>query len=315
MHKHTTVVLLLLLLFAGGCNIEKMGSQLSNGLKKNTREIGRNTILGAGDGLADSLFQQRLHHLLDSVLATAGTKGAEAAGKLLDSLLSERWPVFVSQLVEEATGRQLRRNLSNVTGDLQLTVTNLLGPANREQLRLLVATALSEITNERLRLAAAGMREELTGEAMRSNLGQMGAALLNDKTNAAIKAIVDTAMLTIAYRMRNDVKDAVGENASFIQRYAGRLLLLMGAIALIIIVVVWRLKQKYARMTTVLASQIYAIPDQTAYDDLTSRIKEKATIAGIEPTLRKMLEENGLLGKESRESWQTKKAAMLQNKN
>jgi hypothetical protein len=68
-------------------------------------------------------------------------------------------------------------------------------------------------------------------------------------------------------------------------------------------------------MTTLVASQIYSIPDQNAYDDLTARIKEKATIAGVEPDLRKVLEQNGLLGKESRESWQLKKAAILHHKN
>lgn len=297
------------------CNVEKWGSQLSNGLKKNTQEIGKNVVLGAGNGLADTAFQLQLHFLLDSLVKAAGARGGEAVSAIMDSLLTDRWSVFTKQLVEDATGRQLKANIAALTSDLQQTVKTMLGQEYREQLRLLVATAMTEITNDRLRLAAAGVREELSGEALRNNLSLMGAALLNEKTNAAVKAIVDTAMLTIAYRMRHDVKDAVGENASFIERYAGRLLLLLGVIAIVIIFIIWRMKQKYARMTTVLASQIYAIPDQKAYDDLTTRIKEKATIAGVEPTLRKMLVENGLLGKENRESWQTKKAGILQNKN
>jgi hypothetical protein len=155
----------------------------------------------------------------------------------------------------------------------------------------------------------------MTGVPLRNNISALRDSLLNDKTNAAIRAIVDSTMVTIAYRMRNDVNPALQDNLSFIQRNATTLLIVLGVIAVVIIVVIWRLKQKYAKMTTLVASQIYSIPDQNAYDDLTARIKEKATIAGVEPDLRKVLEQNGLLGKESRESWQLKKAAILHHKN
>jgi len=84
---------------------------------------------------------------------------------------------------------------------------------------------------------------------------------------------------------------------------------------LVIIIVIWRLKEKYAKMTTVMASQIHDIPDQRTYDALTHNIKEKAIIAGVEPSLKKVLEKNGMLGQESRESWQAKKAAAMENKN
>lgn len=112
----------------------------------------------------------------------------------------------------------------------------------------------------------------------------------------AIKAIVDTAMLTIAYRMKHDVKDAVNENASFIQKYAGRLLITAGVIALAIIIVIWMNRQKYLKLVTLLTSQINNIPDKNVYDDLTNRIKDRAVQSGVEPVLRKVLAENGILG-------------------
>lgn len=313
--KKLVVMLLASAVIVGSCNFEKIGSNVTAGIKKNAGGIAKNAVLGAGEGLADKAFQQRLDHLLDSMVFNVGTNGKEAVKAILDSLLSERLIHFTGRMVEEATGRKLQSNLAAVSGNLKLTVQDLLGAETKERLRLLVATAMNEVNMDKITRAMAGIREELTGSAMRNNIALFGENLLNEKTNAAVKTIVDTAMMTIAYRMKHDVKDAIGDNASFIQKYAGRLLLLLGAIALIIIIVIWRMKQKYARMTTVLASQIYAIPDQNAYDDLTYRIKEKATLAGVEPTLRKMLAENGLLGKETRESWQLKKAAVLQNKN
>ena len=209
----------------------------------------------------------------------------------------------------------MKNNIAAITNEVQVTVINLLGPDTREKVRLLAATAMNEILNDRLQLAVANIRESITGEPLRNNITALRDSLLNDRTNAAIRAIVDTAMVTIAYRLKNDVNPSLQANLSFIQRNATTLLIVLGVIALVIIVVIWRLKQKHAKINTVLTSQIYAIPDQNAYDELTYRIKEKATIAGLEPPLRKMLAQNGLLGKESRESWQAKKAAVLQSKN
>ncbi|MDQ3278809.1 MAG: hypothetical protein M3Q06_10815, partial [Bacteroidota bacterium] len=280
-----------------------------------TEAIAKNLLAGVNKGLSEPAFQTTLNRLVDSVINTAGKGVNRSTSMLLDSLLSDRIITYTARLVEEATGQKLKGNIAAITHDLQFTVDNMLGPDTREKVRLLAATAMREILNDNLQLAVANMRESITGAPLRNNLAALRDSLLNDRTNAAIRAIVDTAMVTIAYRLKNDVNPSLQDNLSFIQRNATTLLIVLGIIALVIIVVIWRLKQKYAKMTTVLTSQIYAIPDQNTYDELTYRIKEKATIAGVEPSLRKMLSENGLLGKESRESWQAKKAAVLQSKN
>ncbi|HZH37106.1 MAG TPA: hypothetical protein VEX65_07525 [Flavisolibacter sp.] len=297
------------------CNFQKIGRDTTKGISQNTEAIGRNLITGVNSGLGDSAFKANLYQLVDSLTTTAGGGMNRSVQMLVDSLLNDRWIYFTRNLVEEATGQRLRSNVAALSGDLEISVAKLLGPATIERVRLLIATAMNEALSEKLQLTAAGLRESMTGEPLRNNIAALRDSLLNDKTNAAIKAIVDTAMLTIAYRMKNDINPSLQDNLSFIQRNATTLLIVVGIIALVVIIVVWRLKQKYAKMTAVVASQIYSIPDQRAYDELTSRIKEKATIAGVEPSLRKMLDENGMLGKESRESWQTKRAALLQSKN
>lgn len=309
----TTILLLFMLLSA--CNFQKIGRDTGKGFNENTEAIAKNLLSGVNKGLGDPAFQATLTRLVDSVVNTAGNRANQSVQLLLDSLLSERILSYTARLVEEATGQKLKNNISAITNDVQLTVSNLLGPDTREKIRLLAATTMDEILNERLPLAVASLRESITGEPLRYNLETLRDSLLNDRTNTAIRAIVDSAMVTIAYRLKNDVNPSLQDNLSFIQRNATSLLIVVGIIALVIIVVIWRLKQKHAKMNTVLTSQIYAIPDQQAYDELTYRIKEKATIAGLEPSLRKMLAENGLLGKESRESWQAKKAAVLQSKN
>lgn len=297
------------------CSFQKIGRDTGKGFNENTQSIARNLLSGVNQGLSDPAFKQNLYRLVDSLVGTAGSSANKSFRQILDTLLSDKLINYTARMVEEATGKKLKDNLGAITSDLQLTLQTMLGPDNREKLRQLVAAAMNEITGEKLTLTVAKLREEMTGPALRNNISALRDSLLNEKTNTAIKAIVDTAMMTIAYRMKNDVSPTIKDNLSFIQKNATTLLITMGIIALVIIVVIWRLKEKYAKATTVLAAQIHDIPNQQAYDDLTYRIKEKATLAGVEPTLRKVLTKNGMLGKESRESWQAKKAALLQNKN
>ena len=308
MKKELLLAAFVALAFFTQCNFQKIGRDTGKGFNENTEAIAKNLLSGVNKGLSDPAFQLTLNKLVDSMVSTAGNSANLSLRKMLDSLLSDRIVAYTARLVEEATGQKLKNNITAITSDL-------LGPGTRENVRLLVASAMNEMLKNNLQPAMADIRESLTGLPMRNNIAALRDSLLNERTNAAIRAIVDTAMVTIAYRLKNDVNPSLQDNLSFIQRNATTLLIVLGIIALVIIVVIWRLKQKYAKMTTVLTSQIYAIPDQNAYDDLTYRIKEKATIAGVEPSLRKMLAENGLLGKESRESWQTKKAAVLQSKN
>ncbi|HEU4904276.1 MAG TPA: hypothetical protein VFT06_15830 [Flavisolibacter sp.] len=313
--KSTLLLTALVSLLLAQCNFQKIGRDTGKGFNENTESIARNLMAGVNRGLSDSAFKQNLYHLVDSLISTAGGSASKSVRLLMDSLLSDRLVTYTARMVEEATGKKLKANIDAITSDLQLSVSNMLGPDTRERVRLLVATALQEATGEKLQLAVARLRDEMTGLELRNNISALRDSLLNDRTNAAIKGIVDTAMVAIAYRMKNDINPSLQDNLSFIQRNASTLLITLGVMALVIIIVIWRLKQKYAKMTTVLASQIHGIPDQQSYDNLTYNIKEKATIAGVEPTLRKVLEKNGLLGKESRESWQAKQSVILQHKN
>ncbi len=295
-------------LMAFSCNFEKMGSNLSLGLNNNVEAMGKNLIAGVQKGMSDSAFRQGMYQFADSLVGSATLSANNGLKAIMDTLLSDKWIVFTRAVVEEATGKKLNDNIV-------LLRNNLLGPQTNARVKATVEAALSGVLNDDTELRIARLREQLTGAALTSNLMTLRDSLVGQKTKAAIAAIVDSAMTTFAYRLKNDVKDAVDDNASFIEKYAGRLLLLLGGIAAVIIFLVWRIKQKYMRMATVLTAQINSIPNQQAYNELTARIKEKAMDAGLEPTLRKMLDQNGLLGKENWEAGQLKKAGMHQSKN
>jgi hypothetical protein len=106
-------------------------------------------------------------------------------------------------------------------------------------------------------------------------------------------------MLTIANRYKSDLEPAVKEDVSFLSKHASSLLLTLGGIAAAIIFFVWWNKRKYLKMVTVLTKHINDIPDKQVYNLVTSRIKDEAITTGIEPQLRKVLDRNGLLGKDA----------------
>lgn len=268
---------------------EKAGKSLGTGLDSSSKSIGKDVVAGAQQQITDSLFRKNLIKLLDSIISSAGASANKTLVSLRDSLLSDKWQVFARQLADELTGSKTNSNVAAL-------METAAGEDTRKKIKLLIGDAMSSIFNANTNARIAAIREELLGAKTKEDIANIRNELLNEKTNMAIKAIVDTAMLTIAYRMKHDVKDAVNENASFIQKYAGRLLLLAGAIALAIIIVIWMNRQKYLKLVTVLTSQINNIPDKNVYDDLTSRIKDRAVQSGVEPVLRKVLAENGILG-------------------
>ena len=306
--KNKLLIALSVLCLFTGCHIEKLGKDLSSGVSQNAEAIARNLMSGVNKGLSDSAFKANMYYLVDSLVGTAGGSANRSVKMLMDTLLSDKFIFYTRRLVEEASGEHLKTNVA-------LLRNELLGSKTSEEVKAIVTTALNSILNDETTAKIAALRNELLGDATTQQLTKLRDSLLGPKTADAIKAIVDSAMTNFAYHMNGDVKKAVDGNASFIEKYAGRLLLLLGAIAVVIILVIWRTKQKYVQMSTLLASQINAIPDQKTYDELTTRIKEKAVETGVEPALRKVLLNNGLMGKESWEARQMKKGGVMYNKN
>lgn len=291
-----------------GCRVEKIGKDLSNGVSQNAEAIARNMMTGINKGLSDTAFKQNLYHFIDSLVSTAGNSANRSAKNLIDSLTSERLVLFTARLVEEATGKRLKENLAALRNEL-------IGEATNERVKFLVSTAVASTLNDETNARIARLRDELLGEATNYQLSRLRDSLLGDRTALAIKAILDSSLRSASVFLQTDLRKGIDSNASIIQKYAVRWLLLLGAIAAVIIFLVWRSKQKYAKTVTVLTSQINSIPDQKSYDELTSRIKDKAIETGVEPTLRKVLMENGLMGKESWEAKQLKKASLSHSKN
>lgn len=90
------------------CNFQKIGRDTGKGFNENAQSIAQNLLRGVNDGLSDPAFQKNLQHLVDSLVATAGSSGNKAAKNLLDSLLSDKLVAYAQRLVDSATGQTLR---------------------------------------------------------------------------------------------------------------------------------------------------------------------------------------------------------------
>ena len=86
------------------------------------------------------------------------------------------------------------------------------------------------------------------------------------------------------------------------------MLIILGLVALGIIAFTWYQRRKYLRISSLISAQIFEMPNQESYDELTLRIKKNAMEAGLEPSLRKILDTNGLLGKEAWDNYLKKKS-------
>ncbi len=276
----------LLLVLCCGCNgFKKIGSNLGEGFNSKTKSMGQNLVSGLQAGIADSAFRAGLYTTLDSAILVASTSTNKNLKIVLDSVLNERWSVITRQLVEDATGKQTKTNIDALR-------ESLLGAQTKAEVAALIAAVLNDENTGKL----IALRNELLGE----------------KTNEAVAAIVDNAMLRLTTRfqsgiadttlmklsrfLNSDLKTGIGDNLSIIQKYATWFLVGIGVLAAFIITLVWVNRQKYLKLSTLLASQVNAIPNQQVYDQLTARIKQQATVTGVEPALQDILAKNKLLG-------------------
>jgi len=94
----------------------------------------------------------------------------------------------------------------------------------------------------------------------------------------------------------------VRDEESFVRRNITAILWVAGGITAGIIALTTLLavrRKRERRILDLLTYQIHQIPDQRAYDELTTRIRQKAQEEGVEPRLREILGERGILGRES----------------
>jgi hypothetical protein len=280
------------------CSLEKMGASAGKGVSSQSDSIGTALVRGAVNELTDPQTQKKIRQFLDSIISSVTDTLTYKTMAMRDSLINRKILIWADSLTEALTGNQLRLNVEKI----QLA---LIGKTKTDVLEL--KKAFNDLLNQ------------ILSQDTRGKLGSFRDELLGDKTNQAITKIADTlvshivdsAIVKLSYRYRKDINPLIEGDIGFINKNAKSLLLTVGAIACAIILLVWRSRVRYLRLTTLLTKQINAIPDQGVYDRVTTNIKDDALTAGLEGQLRDLLQKNGLLGNET---WKNQ-ALKLKNMN
>ena len=283
-----TLLMVFVTAIISGCSFTKIGSDLGQGLSTKTDAVGKNLIAGIRDELTDSASQKKISLFLDSLISSVAASAGDDVSKLTDSVFNKKILIWADSLVQTLTGNTLQLNVKEIQA-------SLVGKTKED---------VKEMLNS--------FRELLNGalsDSTKEKIGKIRDELLGAKTDSALSRIVDNAMTTIAARYKSDLAPELKKDVSFITKNATTLLLALVGIAAAIIFFVWWNKRKYLKMVTVLTKHINDIPDKQVYDLVTSKIKDEAITTGVEPHLRKVLDKNGLLGKDA---WEKRHAA-LQN--
>ena len=286
---HFSLACILMNLFSS-CSLEKMGASAGKGVSSETDSMGAGLVRGAMTELTDPQTQKKLREFLDSIIASAMDTLNYKTMAMRDSLINRKIIIWADSIVEAVTGNQLRLNMEKI----QLA---LIGKTKTDVLEM--------------KKAFNDLLQQILSQDTKGKLGMFRDELLGDKTNQAITKIADTlvthivdsAIVKLSNRYRTDINPLLEGDISFVNKNAKSLLITLGAIACVIILLVWRSRVRYLRLTTLLTKHINGIPDQGVYDQVTTQIKDDALTAGLEGQLRDLLQKNGLLGNNS---WKAK---------
>lgn len=264
-----SAVWLFLSLLAAGCiNFKDIGSDLGGGLgrgiKSDADTIGANLGSGLVRGARDTLTSERTRERLDSLLQSLGSGLARQAAASRDTLFGEYTRAWLESVKTDLIGARTRSQLGGLRDELLGARTN-------------------SFLTDSLRHAVGGLRDELLGAS----------------TQTALDSLINKTLATLSQTYRDRMQPLVRDEESFLQRNITAILWVAGGIVASVIAIstiLAILRKKERRLLDILMYQIHEIPDKGAYDELVTRIRRKAKEEGVEPRLRKILSERGILG-------------------
>ena len=276
------------------CSFKKIGSDVGEGLSTKSDTIAAAALRGAINELTTPQNQQKIRLFLDSVVRSATDTLTFNLKGISDSILKHKILVWADSLVDALTGDSLLHNVEKIqTAFIGKTTTDV------QTMKNTFHELLDEILSSNTKNKLGDIRSELLGEKTR--------LAVTDLADIVTTHIVDSAIDKLARGYKEKIGPQFNQQVDFIKDNANALLLTIGGIAAGLIVLVWRSRTKFLRLTTLLTKHINAIPDQNVYDKVTAKIKDDAITTGLEESLRGVLQKNGLLGTEA---WKAQKAKL-----
>ena len=267
---------------------------IGDGIKSISRinfdSLARGIADSAGGGIKETLADTiSANNLNASIRRLAHSAIAGLQDSLLDTRTRLRLDSAVTELLDTLNSPHNQQNLSalikHVGGDLGAMLDTLLGRSRGQQ--------LSDLVNK-----------YLLGDATTTNLLHLRDTLLGSKLDSLFQRLGGKVMDTLTWGVRNQLTPALdtalahsGKQVSTTTTTIAWILGIVAALLMGLGTFLWFLKRRYQNMTELLTQEIHKIPDQRSYDELVGRIHEKAIDRKLEPHLKTVLEQQGILGK------------------
>jgi hypothetical protein len=263
-------------LYLSGCmNFKDVGKNLGEGLTESLEgkdslftSIGGNVTKGAADSLINERVSKNLSLMLDSVITNFSASSKRELPVLIDSLLAQYVEIRLQKI-----SRSFEKELAKLPDDL---------------------------LGDRTSILLGNIRDDLIGDTTVERLSVLRDELLGKKTSGLVDSIIASALNTALSKYEGS-REMFRADLGFVQKNATTILITAGVVIAALIVIggiIFLKKQKLQKISEVLSMQIHNMPNQKTYDELVARIRKNAQENKVEPELRKILEEQGVLGAE-----------------
>ncbi len=248
-----------------------------------TAKAGRGLIHGINDSLLPAANQARLDSLVRSLTRNA-IMGIQDS--LMNPVTRKRLDSAVTELLDTLNSPHNRHNFNALIGNLghQLdsVLHTLLGPNTGMLLQRLIT-------------------QDILGDSTQLALRHLRDTLLGSQLDSLVTKLVDTLTYGVNHQLTPAIDTALKQTGKTVESTARWILWTLGIVAALLMVlgtILFILKRRYQQMTEIMTQEIDKIPNVDAYNELVGRIHDKAVDRKIEPHLQKVLQSQGLLGKD-----------------
>lgn len=278
------IVSALVILFAG-CNLEQMGKNLGRGVASGVESRADSIALRAVQGVDLGLSESELRAYIASITDTVGLSLKQELAGIRQELLGDSTRMLVGAIRSELLGAATREQV-------QLLIDHALA----NQLRGNLLSIRNELLGDSLGMLLGNVRDELTGPILQANVALIAEALLTEVADSYVEKLRPAIQDDIRF-----ARDQVNQTGQGLSRTIKSVLWAVGVIiaGLIALVAYFRMnRNKHKELIEMLTHRIEKLQtvDPKVHDVLTEQIQEQAINKNLEPMLRNILKEQGIIG-------------------
>ncbi len=268
-----------------GCNLEQMGRNLGRGVATGVESRADSIALRAVQGVDRGLSESELRAYIASITDTVGLSLKQELAGIRQELLGDSTRQLVGALRSELLGAATREQV-------QLLIDHALA----NQLRGNLLSIRNELLGDSLGMLLGNVRDELTGPILQANVALIAEALLTEVAESYVEKLRPAIRADIGF-----AGDQVNKTGQGLSRTIKSVLWAVGVIiaGLIALVAYFRMnRNKHKELIEMLTYRIEKLQtvDPKMHDVLVEEIQEQAINKNLEPMLRNILKEQGIVG-------------------